>query len=178
MTNAPQHPEGIWDQMFTGGIRALSRASRAPERPKGEISLGGLIAAAHASCFAMALAVVLNENRVRPERQAVTGACEPHRITTGELAAARKTSSRPGDAAPPAGSSSPWPHSREEAEVERIVHALRGYGVLSRAGLADVCGAAHWSDSGFARALARAVSTGRIKRLGDDLYETTEPSGR
>jgi hypothetical protein len=36
---------------------------------------------------------------------------------------------------------SPWPHSREEAEVEEIVRALRGYRVLTRAGLAETCGA-------------------------------------
>ena len=77
-----------------------------------------------------------------------------------------------------AASRSPWPHSREEAEVEDIVNALRGYRVLTRAGLAEACGAAHWSDSGFRRALAQAVSTGRVRRLGDDLYEISEPSLR
>ena len=74
--------------------------------------------------------------------------------------------------------SSPWPHSRQEAEVEDIVHALRGYRVLTRARLAEICGAAHWSDPGFRQALARAVSTGRVRQLGDDLYETTESSTR
>jgi hypothetical protein len=78
----------------------------------------------------------------------------------------------------PAASGSPWPHSREEAEVEDIVNALRGYRVLTRTRLAEVCGAAHWSDSGFRRALAQAVSTGRIRRLGDDLYEISESSVR
>jgi hypothetical protein len=70
---------------------------------------------------------------------------------------------------------SPWPHSREEAEVEEIVNALRGYRVLTRKRLAKVCGAAHWSDSGFKRALARAEATGRVRRLGDDLYEISKP---
>jgi hypothetical protein len=79
-------------------------------------------------------------------------------------------------APPPADASSPWPHSRQEAEVEDIVHALRGYGVLTRARLREVCGAAHWSDSGFKRALTDAVSTGRVRQLGDDLYEIAEPS--
>jgi hypothetical protein len=78
----------------------------------------------------------------------------------------------------PAASRSPWPLSREEAEVEDIVNALRGYRVLTRAGLAEACSAAHWSDSGFRRALAQAVSTGRVRRLGDDLYEISEPSLR
>jgi hypothetical protein len=65
-------------------------------------------------------------------------------------------------------------HSRQEAEVEDLVRALRGYGVLTRARLLDVCGATHWSDAGAKRALARAVSTGRIRQLGDDLYEIGE----
>jgi hypothetical protein len=75
----------------------------------------------------------------------------------------------------PAGSSSPWPHTRQEAEIEDIVHALRSYGVLTRARLLDICGAAHWSDSGAERALADAVSSGRIRQLGDDLYAIAEP---
>lgn len=79
---------------------------------------------------------------------------------------------------PPPDAPSPWPHSREEAEVEAVVSALRGYGVLTRARLAEVSGAAHWSDSGFRRALARAVSSGRIRRLGDNLYEINEQSLR
>lgn len=65
-------------------------------------------------------------------------------------------------------------HTRQEAEVEDMVRALRGYGVLTRARLLDVCGATHWSDAGARRALARAVSTGRIRQLGDDLYEIGE----
>ena len=69
---------------------------------------------------------------------------------------------------------SPWPHSRQEAEVEAVVSALRGYGVLTRARLAEVCGAAHWSDAGFNRALGQALSSGRIRRLGDDLFEVSE----
>jgi len=76
----------------------------------------------------------------------------------------------------PADSVTPWPHSRQEAEVEAVVSALRGYGVLTRARLAEICGAAHWSDSGFRAALAKAVSSGRIRRLGDDLYEIGERS--
>jgi 3-phenylpropionate/trans-cinnamate dioxygenase ferredoxin reductase component len=74
----------------------------------------------------------------------------------------------------PATSVSPWPHSREEAEVEDVVSALRGYGVLTHERLVEVCGATHWSDHGFRRALNRAVSTGRVRRLGDDLYEAIE----
>ena len=79
---------------------------------------------------------------------------------------------------PPAASSSTRPHSRQEAEIEDLVRALRGYGVLTRARLLDVCGATHWSDAGARRALARAVSSGRIRQLGDDLYEIGEPPTR
>jgi hypothetical protein len=79
---------------------------------------------------------------------------------------------------PPDGSSARPPHGREEAEVEDIVRALRGYGALTRARLLDLCGAAHWPDSGAKRALARAVSSGRVRQLGDDLYEVAEPPNR
>jgi hypothetical protein len=87
----------------------------------------------------------------------------------------RGRTAAPGDSASD-GSPSPWPHSREEAEVEHLMRALRGYGVLTRAHLLDVCGAAHWPDSGFKRALAQAVSSGRIRHLGDDLYEIADPA--
>lgn len=84
---------------------------------------------------------------------------------------------KPGEAGKqPAASPSPWPRSRLEAEVEDVVNALRGYRVLTRARLVEVCGAAHWSDRGFRRALDEAISTGRVRRLGDDLYEIIEPS--
>jgi hypothetical protein len=75
----------------------------------------------------------------------------------------------------PAESSSPWPHTRQEAETEDIVHALRSYGVLTRARLLDICGAAYWSDSDAERAFAHAASSGRIRQLGEDLYEIAEP---
>jgi 3-phenylpropionate/trans-cinnamate dioxygenase ferredoxin reductase component len=80
------------------------------------------------------------------------------------------------DRKPPGASASPWPHSRAEAEVEDVVSALREYGVLTHARLVEVCGARHWSDHGFRRALDDAVSTGRVRRLGDDLYEAAEPA--
>ena len=80
----------------------------------------------------------------------------------------KKTSAEPSSTQPPR------PHTTREAEVEDIVHALRTHRVLTRARLVEVCGAAHWTDAGFGRALARAVSSGRVRRLGHDLYETTE----
>jgi hypothetical protein len=58
--------------------------------------------------------------------------------------------------------------------VEAVVGALRAYRVLTRTQLLEECGAAHWSDAGFTRALALAVSAGRIRQLGDELYEIIE----
>ncbi len=68
-----------------------------------------------------------------------------------------------------------WPHSREEAEVEDVVSALSAYRTLTRKRLVEICGARHWSDTGFRRALEKAVSTGKVRRLDDDLYEIVEP---
>jgi osmotically inducible protein OsmC len=202
---------------------AVTWASRT-ERPEAKTSPEELIAGAHASCFAMALALVLGENKTPPERLAVSAACTldevegAPRITRVELAviahvpgleaavleqmvgragelcpvsnalrgnveisvrsqldSGEKTTTRAGKSTAPAGVS---PHSREEAEIEDIVRALRSYGVLTRARLLDICGAAHWSDSGARRALARAVSSGRVRQLGDDLYEIAESPNR
>lgn len=74
---------------------------------------------------------------------------------------------------------SPWPHSRHDAKVEDIITTLRRYGTLTRPRLADLCGAEHGSDPAFAQALALAVSGGRIRPLGNEVYETTdiEPPG-
>ena len=69
-------------------------------------------------------------------------------------------------------------HSRQQAEVEDVVRTLRGYGVLTRARLLELCGAGHWSDGGGRRAVADAVSSGRIRQLGDDLYEIADPADR
>jgi lipoyl-dependent peroxiredoxin len=80
---------------LTSGSSALDQlavtwASRT-ERPDGKTSPEELIAAAHASCFAMALALLLDANQTPPERMAVTAACTldevegAPRITTVEL---------------------------------------------------------------------------------------------
>jgi osmotically inducible protein OsmC len=45
------------------------------ERPDGKTSPEELIAAAHASCFAMALSLMLGENHTPPERLVVSAAC-------------------------------------------------------------------------------------------------------
>lgn len=63
----------------TGGSGALAAlpvtwASRT-ERPDGKTSPEELIAAAHASCFAMALSLVLGENHTPPQRLTVQATC-------------------------------------------------------------------------------------------------------
>ena len=68
----------------------MTWASRT-ERPDGKTSPEELIAAAHASCFAMALALVLGENDTPPDRLTVSAACTldavdgAPRVTTAEL---------------------------------------------------------------------------------------------
>ncbi len=67
-----------------------------------------------------------------------------------------------------------WPHSHLEAAVEEIVTTLRSNGALTRARLVELCGASHWNVP-FAQALALAVSSRRVRPLGDELYETIDP---
>jgi osmotically inducible protein OsmC len=80
---------------LTGGSGALAElpvtwASRT-ERSDGKTSPEELIAGAHASCFAMALALVLGEHDSPPEHMTVSAACTldevdgAPRITTVEL---------------------------------------------------------------------------------------------
>jgi lipoyl-dependent peroxiredoxin len=102
MPIARREAEALWEGplargagTLTSGSGALDRlpvtwASRT-ERPDGKTSPEELIASAHASCFAMALALVLGENKTPPERMAVSAACTldevkgSPRITTVEL---------------------------------------------------------------------------------------------
>src|SRR3954471_10958078 len=102
MPVAVRNAEIVWDGALARGTGTLTSGSAAldqlavtwasrTERPDGKTSPEELIAAAHASCFAMALALVLGENHTPPERLAVTAACTldevegAPRITTVEL---------------------------------------------------------------------------------------------
>jgi osmotically inducible protein OsmC len=101
MTIAIRHAELVWDGTLATGEGALSSGSGAfelpvtwasrTERPDGKTSPEELVAAAHASCFAMALALVLGENHTPPQRLTVTAACTldevdgAPRITTVEI---------------------------------------------------------------------------------------------
>ena len=78
----------VWDGALARGAGTLTSGSGAldelpvtwasrTERPDGKTSPEELIAAAHASCFAMALALVLGENDTPPDRVRISAACTP-----------------------------------------------------------------------------------------------------
>jgi len=102
MPIATREAEIVWEGPLASGTGTLSSGSGAlgqlpvtwasrTERPDGKTSPEELIAAAHASCFAMALSLMLGDNHTPPERLAVNAACTldevdgAPRITTIEL---------------------------------------------------------------------------------------------
>jgi osmotically inducible protein OsmC len=101
MAIALRSAEVVWDGTLASGTGEISSGSGALELPvtwaarteqaDGKTSPEELVAAAHASCFAMALALVLGENRTPPERLAVAATCTldavdgAPRITTVDL---------------------------------------------------------------------------------------------
>jgi lipoyl-dependent peroxiredoxin len=104
MSIAVRESEVLWEGPLARGTGTLTSGSGAldelvvtwasrTERPDGKTSPEELIASAHASCFAMALALVLGENDTPPERVTVSAACTldevdgAPRITTVELTA-------------------------------------------------------------------------------------------
>ncbi|MFL5976200.1 MAG: OsmC family peroxiredoxin [Solirubrobacterales bacterium] len=104
MPVARRQAEVIWEGPLARGTGTLTSGSGAleqlrvswasrTERPDGKTSPEELIAGAHASCFAMALALVLDENKTPPERLTLSAACTldevegAPRITTVELTA-------------------------------------------------------------------------------------------
>jgi osmotically inducible protein OsmC len=102
MPIALREAEVVWDGPLASGAGTLTSRSGAlselpvtwasrTERADGRTSPEELIAAAHASCFAMALALVLGEHKTPPDRVTVNAACTldevqgAPRITTVEL---------------------------------------------------------------------------------------------
>jgi osmotically inducible protein OsmC len=102
MPIALREAEIVWDGPLASGAGTLTSGSGAlselpvtwasrTERADGKTSPEELIAAAHASCFAMALSLVLGENKTPPDRVTVNAACTldevegAPRITTVEL---------------------------------------------------------------------------------------------
>jgi osmotically inducible protein OsmC len=103
MPIARREAEVLWEGSLARGTGMLKSGSSAldglavtwaarTERPDGKTSPEELIAGAHASCFAMALALVLGDDGAPPERLAVSAACTldevdgAPRITSVELA--------------------------------------------------------------------------------------------
>jgi lipoyl-dependent peroxiredoxin len=102
MPIARSEAEIVWDGPLASGGGTLTSGSGAlsglpvtwasrTERADGKTSPEELIAAAHASCFAMALSLLLGENETPPDRVTVNAACTldevqgAPRITTLEL---------------------------------------------------------------------------------------------
>jgi lipoyl-dependent peroxiredoxin len=102
MPIALREAEIIWEGPLASGTGTLTTGSHAldelavtwasrTEQPDGKTSPEELIAAAHASCFAMAFALVLGENKTPPDRVRVGAGCTldevdgAPRITTVEL---------------------------------------------------------------------------------------------
>jgi osmotically inducible protein OsmC len=86
MPIATQNAEVTWDGSLARGRGVLSSASHAlqdlpvtwaarTETPEGKTSPEELIAAAHATCFTMALALVLGEAGTPPERLTTSADC-------------------------------------------------------------------------------------------------------
>ena len=102
MPIARREAEIVWEGALARGTGTLTSGSGAldelavtwasrTEQPDGKTSPEELIAAAHASCFAMAFALVLGENKTPPDRVRVSAGCTldevdgAPRITTVEL---------------------------------------------------------------------------------------------
>jgi lipoyl-dependent peroxiredoxin len=134
MTIALRHAEVVWDGTLAGGGGALSSESGAldlpvswasrTERADGKTSPEELIAAAHASCFVMALALVLGENHTPPRRLIVTAACTldevdgAPRITMVELAVRARV--------PALGTAEFERHVAQAAALCPVSNAIRG----------------------------------------------------
>ncbi len=86
MPIATREAEVVWEGALASGTGTVSSGGGAlgalpvtwasrTERADGKTSPEELIAAAHASCFAMALSLMLGENHTPPERLVVSDAC-------------------------------------------------------------------------------------------------------
>jgi lipoyl-dependent peroxiredoxin len=86
MAIATREAQIVWEGSLASGTGTVTSNSGAlgelpvtwasrTERPDGKTSPEELIAAAHASCFAMALSLVLGESHTPPERVTVGAVC-------------------------------------------------------------------------------------------------------
>ena len=62
-----------------------------------------------------------------------------------------------------------------QAEVGRLVHAIRPFGMLHRDTLARAAGAEHWRKGRLDLALRTAVEQGRLEKRPLDYYCTPHP---
>ena len=62
-----------------------------------------------------------------------------------------------------------------QAEVRRLAHALRPYGVLHRNALERAADAVRWHHGGFDSALDAGVRSGLLKRLPAGFYRIADP---
>ncbi len=94
MALAERRAEVVWEGNLQQGHGTLSTGSGAlkgqsvtwaarAERSNGKTSPEELIAAAHATCFAMAFSNTLNNNGTPPERLTVNAVCSLDRTDTG-----------------------------------------------------------------------------------------------
>ena len=86
MPIAQREAEVVWEGSLAGGSGSLTSGSRVldespvtwaarTEAPNGKTSPEELVAAAHASCFAMALSLVLGKVKATPEQLVVRAVC-------------------------------------------------------------------------------------------------------
>ena len=150
MTIAQRHAQVVWEGTLAGGAGTASSGSGAfelpvtwaarTERPDGKTSPEELIAAAHASCFAMALALVLGEDHVAPERLTVTAICTldevdgAPRIAASELTVLARAPSldKPGARAQRGGGGGALPRVERAARERRDHRAGRRRRGLTR----------------------------------------------
>jgi len=65
-------------------------------------------------------------------------------------------------------------HTYNEAQGEEIVRKLRSYGVLTHDRLCEMVDGTEWREGHFDVCLSALVKSGRVTRLGDDLYELSD----
>jgi hypothetical protein len=58
--------------------------------------------------------------------------------------------------------------------MKDLTRVLRSYGVLTGERLREFSGGRHWEGPIFESVLCEAIRRGRIRKLGEDLYELDE----
>ena len=71
---------------------------------------------------------------------------------------------------PPKPTTEPAPRKRQRHEIEQVTRALAALGPSDRDAVAAAVGAAYWDPGRFDRALAAAISAGRVIVDADGHY--------